>query len=66
MPLKLALIGCGTIANRRHLPGYAAIRAKEPDLFELVAVCDADPERAAAAAGSASEWQRGAARSTPT
>jgi predicted dehydrogenase len=54
MVLRLALIGCGTIANRRHLPGYAAIRAKEPDLFELVAVCDADPKRAAGA-GSASE-----------
>jgi len=26
--LRLALIGCGTIANRRHLPVYAAITAK--------------------------------------
>jgi predicted dehydrogenase len=58
MALRLALIGCGTIATRRHLPGYAAISAREPDLLELVAVCDADPERAAAAARSSSAWQR--------
>jgi predicted dehydrogenase len=38
MSLRLALIGCGTIANRRHLPGYATIAAKESGLFELVAV----------------------------
>ena len=49
MPLKLALIGCGRIARGRHLPGYAAIKQKEADLFDLVAVVDADRERAEAA-----------------
>jgi predicted dehydrogenase len=62
MALKLALIGCGTIANRRHLPGYATISEKEPGLFDLVAVCDADKERAEAASRTASEWQRPAPR----
>ena len=62
MPLRLALIGCGAIANRRHLPGYATIRAREPDLFELVAVCDADAGRAEEASRTASAWQRPAPR----
>ncbi len=57
MPLKLALIGCGGIASSRHLPGYAAIKQKEADLFDLVAVVDADRERAEAAARSALDYQ---------
>ena len=57
MPLKLALIGCGGIASNRHLPGYATIKEKEADLFDLVAVVDADKERAEAAAKFASEFQ---------
>jgi UDP-N-acetyl-2-amino-2-deoxyglucuronate dehydrogenase len=57
MPLKLALIGCGGIASARHLPGYATIKQKEADLFDLVAVCDADQGRAEAAAKFASDFQ---------
>ena len=56
-PLKLALIGCGGIASNRHLPGYATIKQKEAELFDLVAVVDADKERAEAAAKFASEFQ---------
>ena len=56
-PLKLALIGCGGIASNRHLPGYATIKQKEADLFDLVAVVDADRERAEAAAKFASQFQ---------
>ena len=58
MPLKLALIGCGGIASARHLPGYATIKQKEANLFDLVAVCDADQGRAEAAAKFASEFQQ--------
>lgn len=58
MPLKLALIGCGRIAVNRHLPGYGLIKEHEPELFDLVAVCDANSESAEAAARKASEWQR--------
>lgn len=38
---KIAVIGCGAIAQRRHLPEYA----KHPDV-ELVAFCDPVPGRA--------------------
>ena len=58
MPLKLALIGCGGIASNRHLPGYATIKEKEADLFDLVAVVDADKGRAEAAAKFASDFQQ--------
>jgi UDP-N-acetyl-2-amino-2-deoxyglucuronate dehydrogenase len=56
MAIRLALIGCGGI-SQRHMAGYAAIKAKEPDLFDLVAVCDADRQRAEAAADEAAGWQ---------
>ncbi|MDD3243894.1 MAG: Gfo/Idh/MocA family oxidoreductase [Eubacteriales bacterium] len=42
--LKIAVIGCGTIANAQHLPSYTA----NPKA-ELVSVCDIIPERADAA-----------------
>ena len=58
MPVKLALIGCGGIASARHVPGYATIKQHEPDLFDLVAVVDADKARAEATAKTASEWQK--------
>lgn len=60
-PIKLATIGAGGIA-RAHMNGYRAIAAKAPDLFELVAVCDAVPAAAEAFARSAAEWQGKAPR----
>ena len=57
MAVRLALIGCGGI-SQQHLNGYTAIKAAEPDLFELVATCDADRERAEAAAAAAAAWQQ--------
>ncbi len=39
--LRIAVIGCGSIARHRHIPEYAA----HPDV-ELVAFCDVVPERA--------------------
>ena len=56
MPIRLALIGCGGISER-HVAGYATIKGAEPDLFDLVAVCDADEQRANAAADDAATWQ---------
>src|SRR5262245_50960502 len=58
MPLRFALIGCGRIAINRHLPGYAAVKEHEPELFDLVAVCDPDKANAEASATKASEWQQ--------
>lgn len=43
--LKIGIIGSGGIAQSCHMPGYASI----PDLCEMVAVCDVDPEVAKAA-----------------
>ena len=40
--LKIGIIGCGGIANQKHLPSLHAL----PDLCELVAFCDLIPERA--------------------
>src|SRR5919202_2080338 len=56
MAIRLALIGCGGI-SRQHVAGYRGIKEKEPDLFDLVAVCDADEPRAEAAADEAASWQ---------
>ncbi len=56
MTVRLALIGCGGIA-RAHLKGYAAIRAVEPELFELVAVCDANLAAAQEVATAVTAWQ---------
>lgn len=61
MAIGLALIGCGGI-SQAHRRGYAAIKAAEPDLFELVAVCDSDQPRAEAAAAETSGWQGSAPR----
>ena len=45
--LKVGIIGCGGIANQKHLPGLA----KQSDLCELVAFCDLVEDRAKEAAG---------------
>ena len=43
--IKIAVIGCGGIANVKHLPAY-----QELDVVELVAVCDIKIEKAKATA----------------
>lgn len=40
--LKVAIIGCGGIANGKHMPALA----KKTDVLELAAFCDIIPERA--------------------
>ena len=42
--IKVAIIGCGTIANAAHMPGYKAAS----DLCEVKYFCDIIPERAVA------------------
>lgn len=44
--LGIGIIGSGGIAQNAHMPGYAAV----PDLCEIVAVADSNPETARAAA----------------
>ncbi len=44
--LQIGLIGCGGIANQKHMPSLS----KFPSLCEMVAFCDIIPERAEAAA----------------
>ncbi len=46
MKLKIGIIGCGGIANGKHLPSLK----NNADLCELVAFCDIKPERAETAA----------------
>lgn len=55
-PIRLALIGCGGIATNKHVTGYGLIKEQQPDLFNLVAVCDAATERAEAVADRAVAW----------
>lgn len=43
--IKLALIGCGGIANA-HLNGYKLLKEKSADDFEFVALCDVEKTRA--------------------
>ena len=42
--MKVAVIGCGTIANTQHIPAYLANEKAEIKYF-----CDIIPERAEAA-----------------
>ncbi len=44
--LKIGFIGCGGIANQKHLPGMA----QQKEYVDLVAFCDLIPERAEKAA----------------
>ncbi len=46
--LKFGIIGCGGIANQKHLPALAQFSGE----LELVAFCDLIPERAAQAAAN--------------
>ena len=38
--IKLGMIGCGSIASKRHLPGLANLKKAGLDNFEVAAVCD--------------------------
>ena len=40
--LQIGIVGCGNIANTKHLPNLA----KFPDRVEVVAFCDLIPEKA--------------------
>ena len=42
MKIKIAIIGCGSIATKAHMTSYAALT----DRFEVVAACDIVPGRA--------------------
>lgn len=44
--LKIAIVGCGGIANQKHMPSIRANAEKA----EMVAFCDIIPERAQKAA----------------
>jgi myo-inositol 2-dehydrogenase/D-chiro-inositol 1-dehydrogenase len=48
--LKLCVIGAGNHASRFHLPALAEYRRQRPGTVELAAICDREPDRAAAAA----------------
>ena len=49
-PPRVAVIGCGRIAQEGHLPAYAAAAAE--GRCRLVGVCDIDAERARAVGAS--------------
>jgi predicted dehydrogenase len=38
--IRLGIIGCGSIASKRHLPGLANLKKAGLDNFEVTAVCD--------------------------
>src|SRR5688572_27614047 len=38
--IRLGMIGCGSIASKRHLPGLATLKKAGLDNFEVAAVCD--------------------------
>ena len=44
--VRIAIVGCGGIANQKHMPSLA----KFPEKAEMVAFCDIIPERAQKAA----------------
>lgn len=49
--IRLGLIGCGSIATKRHLPGLNNLKKAGLDTFDVTAVCDAvDANRETAAA----------------
>jgi predicted dehydrogenase len=39
--IRLGLIGCGSIATKRHLPGLSNLKRAGLDTFDVTAVCDA-------------------------
>jgi predicted dehydrogenase len=53
---RIALIGCGMI-GREHLRAWEAVAEAVPRTFEIVAVCDSDPELATRARTQVAAWQ---------
>ena len=54
--IKFAVVGCGMMAEN-HLTGYRVIKEKDPELFEIVAMCDIDGERAKNLANKTGDFQ---------
>jgi predicted dehydrogenase len=48
--IRLGIIGCGSIASKRHLPGLANLKKAGLDNFEVAAVCDGVEANLSAAA----------------
>jgi predicted dehydrogenase len=48
--IRLGIIGCGSIASKRHLPGLANLKKAGLDTFEVTAVCDGVEANLSAAA----------------
>ena len=53
--IRLGVIGCGSIAGKRHLPGLANLQKAGLDTFEVTAVCDSTEANLRAAAAYARE-----------
>src|SRR5688572_14778245 len=49
--IRLGLIGCGSIATKRHLPGLNNLKKAGLDTFDVTAVCDAVEANRETAAG---------------
>jgi predicted dehydrogenase len=56
--VRIAVVGAGTITQSAHIPAIGRLA----DRFELVAVCDLSPSRAALVAQRAGAWVRSASR----
>jgi len=54
--VKCAVVGCG-LMSAHHLEGFQEIKARDPELFDIVAVCDIDGEKARDLAGRTGEFQ---------
>ncbi len=57
LPLNIAVIGCGGIANRHVVRGYADIEKAEPGLFKIVALCDESEGQNVAMAEEVAKFQ---------
>jgi predicted dehydrogenase len=54
--IGVAIVGCGDVAHRWYLPALASLGG----MVEVVACCDANPERAERAAAAVADWSPGA------
>jgi len=54
--IRVAFIGCGMMAGN-HLNYFREIRDKDPEITEIVAMCDVDGERAKNLANKAGDFQ---------